>query len=92
MSTGYIYLSRNMFTIIQKTNTHIHLITSYCSGGDLSCYIKKRGQVPTLEYWPSGVEGVGAPAFYKHPDSGGLDQNVVRSFSGQLGELIDMMT
>lgn len=81
-----------MFTTIQKTNTHIHLITSYCSGGDLSCYIKKRGQVPTLEYWPSGIEGVGAPAFYKHPDSGGLDQNVVRSFSGQLGELIDMMT
>ncbi|TIB80122.1 kinase-like protein [Wallemia mellicola] len=71
-----------------KTNTHIHLITSYCSGGDLSCYIKKRGQVPTLEYWPSGIEGVGAPAFYKHPDSGGLDQNVVRSFSGQLAQAL----
>ncbi|TIA95976.1 hypothetical protein E3P94_03875 [Wallemia ichthyophaga] len=71
-----------------KTPTHIHLVTSYCSGGDLSCYIKKRGEVPTLEYWPSGFEGVGHAAFYKHPQLGGLDERVVRSFSGQLAQAL----
>lgn len=54
----------------------------FCSGGDLTNYIKKRGKVDTLEYVPS----LGAPPqFYPHPRTGGLDEIVVRSFLRQLG-------
>jgi serine/threonine-protein kinase ULK/ATG1 len=54
----------------------------YCSGGDLTNYIKKRGRVETLEYVPS--EGA-APQYYPHPRTGGLDEMVVRCFLRQLG-------
>jgi serine/threonine-protein kinase ULK/ATG1 len=54
----------------------------YCSGGDLTNYIKKRGKVETLEYVPSPGA---APIYYPHPRSGGLDEVVVRSFLRQLG-------
>jgi hypothetical protein len=54
----------------------------YCSGGDLTNYIKKRGRVEGLEYVP--YEGA-APQYYPHPRTGGLDEVVVRSFLRQLG-------
>lgn len=54
----------------------------YCSGGDLTNYIKKRGKVETLEYVPSPGA---APIYYPHPRTGGLDEIVVRSFLRQLG-------
>jgi hypothetical protein len=55
----------------------------YCSGGDLTNYIKKRGRVEGLEYVP--VPGA-APQYYSHPRTGGLAEIVVRSFLRQLGE------
>lgn len=55
----------------------------YCSGGDLTQYIKKRGRVETLEYVPAPDA---APIYYPHPRTGGLDEIVVRSFLRQLGE------
>lgn len=62
----------------------------YCSGGDLSVYIKKRGRIPTLDYVPRGSElsagGSGKTQYWPHPDEGGLDEVVVRCFLGQLGE------
>ncbi len=54
----------------------------YCSGGDLTNYIKKRGKVDSLEYVPSPGA---APQYYPHPKTGGLDEIVVRSFLRQLG-------
>lgn len=56
----------------------------YCSGGDLTNYIKKRGRVETLEYVPSPGA---APIYYPHPKAGGLEETVVRSFLRQLGDL-----
>lgn len=55
----------------------------FCSGGDLTNYIKKRGRVETLEYVPSPGA---APQYYPHPKVGGLDEIVVRSFLRQLGK------
>ena len=57
----------------------------YCSGGDLTNYIKKRGKVETLEYVPAPGS---APIYYPHPRTGGLDEIVVRSFLRQLGAYI----
>lgn len=56
----------------------------YCSGGDLTNYIKKRGKVDSLEYVASPGA---APTYYPHPKTGGLDEIVMRSFLRQLGEL-----
>lgn len=54
----------------------------YCSGGDLSVYIKRRGRVDGLQYIPSTGA---APIYYPHPPKGGLDEIVCRSFLRQLG-------
>ena len=54
----------------------------YCSGGDLTNYIKKRGRVENLQYIP---QPGAAPQYYPHPRSGGLAEIVVRSFLRQLG-------
>jgi len=58
----------------------------YCSGSDLSIYIKKRGKIPSLEYIPRGSVD-GEKVFWPHPASGGLDERVTRHFLGQLGKL-----
>ena len=67
----------------QRAERNIYLIMEYCSGGDLTNYIKKRGRVENLQYAPS--EGA-ALQYYPHPRTGGLDEIVVRSFLRQLGE------
>jgi serine/threonine-protein kinase ULK/ATG1 len=54
----------------------------FCSGGDLTNYIKKRGKVEGLEYVPLPDA---PPQYYVHPKTGGLDEIVVRSFLRQLG-------
>ncbi len=54
----------------------------YCSGGDLTNYVKKRGRVENLQYIP---EPSAAPQYYPHPRTGGLAEIVVRSFLRQLG-------
>ncbi|KAK7042547.1 Serine/threonine-protein kinase ATG1 [Favolaschia claudopus] len=73
---------------IVRTDRNIYLIMEYCSGGDLTNYIKKRGRVETLEYVPS--EGA-APQYYPHPRTGGLDEIVVRSFLRQLARALKFL-
>jgi serine/threonine-protein kinase ULK2 len=57
----------------------------FCSGGDLTNYIKKRERVEGLEYSPSPGA---APQYYPHSRNGGLDEVVVRSFLRQLGMFV----
>lgn len=57
----------------------------YCSGGDLSQYIRNRGKIETLEYVP---EPGAAPMYFPHPKTGGLDQLVVRSLLLQLADAL----
>ncbi|KAJ7151338.1 other/ULK/ULK protein kinase [Mycena crocata] len=73
---------------IVRTDRNIYLIMEYCSGGDLTNYIKKRGRVETLQYVPS--EGA-APQYYPHPRTGGLDEIVVRSFLRQLARALKFL-
>lgn len=61
----------------------------YCSGGDLTNYIKERGRVENLQYIP---ESGAAPQYYPHPRTGGLAEIVVRSFLRQLGEFLASLT
>lgn len=79
-------------TDTQKNDTHIYLIMDFCSGSDLSFYIKNRGRLSTLEFFPRGtVLDPPPPAnkaiFWPHPKEGGLDEKVTRCFLGQLGTL-----
>ncbi|CED82805.1 ulk ulk protein kinase [Phaffia rhodozyma] len=64
-----------------KMDERIYLIMDYCSGGDLSFYIKKRGRLPTLEYV---ADGSTTKQFWPHPEEGGLDEVVVKNLLGQL--------
>lgn len=64
---------------------------AFCSGGDLSIYIKKRGKLPTLDFpklLPDGSRPLrdagGEMGFWPHPEEGGLDAAVTRCFLGQL--------
>lgn len=75
-------------TDIVRSEHHIYLIMEYCSGGDLTGYIKKRGRVETLEYIPSPGA---APQYYPHPRTGGLDEVVLRSFLRQLARALKFL-
>ncbi len=59
---------------------------AFCSGGDLSIYIKKRGRLSTLDYYP--YDGAKEKVFWPHPKEGGLDGRVARCFLGQLAEAL----
>ena len=69
--------------IPQRAEKNIYLIIEYCSGGDLTNYIKKRGRVEGLQYAP--YEGAKLQ-YYEHPRTGGLEEVVVRCFLRQLGK------
>lgn len=65
----------------------------FCSAGDLSQYIKRRGIIPALTasnqgLLPSELELVGGErlrqVLYPHPEEGGLNEVVVKCFLGQL--------
>ncbi|KAF9042747.1 kinase-like protein [Hymenopellis radicata] len=75
-------------TDIVRSEHHIYLIMEYCSGGDLTNYIKKRGRVETLEYIPSAGA---SPQYYPHPRTGGLAEIVVRSFLRQLARALKFL-
>ncbi|KAG9091100.1 Serine/threonine-protein kinase [Ceratobasidium sp. 370] len=66
-------------TDIIKAQRNIYLIMEFCSGGDLSSYIKHRGRVAALHTPTSPL-----PTYLPHPKVGGLSDPVVRSFVGQL--------
>ncbi|KAJ7594187.1 other/ULK/ULK protein kinase [Mycena floridula] len=73
---------------IVRAQHHIYLIMEFCSGGDLTNYIKKRGRVESLEYVPAPGS---APQYYPHPRTGGLDEIVVRSFLRQLARALKFL-
>jgi len=56
--------------------TQATIAMDYCSGGDLSQYIKARGRVESLQYVP---DPGAAPIYFPHPKTGGLDERVVKS-------------
>ncbi|KAF9437088.1 Serine/threonine-protein kinase [Entomortierella beljakovae] len=60
----------------KETESHIHLIMEYCSQGDLSQYIKRRGDGP-----PS----------LPSPPGGGLNETVVRHFLKQLASALEFL-
>lgn len=89
---------RRMLTPVQKNDTHIYLVMEFCTGSDLSFYIKNRGRLATLEFEPRPgmhFSGVLPPApgtnkyYWPHPPSGGIDERVTRCFLGQLGKMTD---
>ncbi|KAF8752365.1 hypothetical protein RHS01_07834 [Rhizoctonia solani] len=73
-------------TDIVKAQRNIYLIMEFCSGGDLSSYIKHRGRIAAL-HTPTSP----APAFLPHPKVGGLSDSVVRSFIGQLSSAMKFL-
>ncbi|KAI0292215.1 kinase-like domain-containing protein [Multifurca ochricompacta] len=73
---------------IVRAERNIYLIMEYCSGGDLTNYIKKRGRVENLEYIP---EPGAAPQYFSHPRTGGLAEIVVRSFLRQLARALKFL-
>lgn len=64
----------------------------YCSGADLSFYLRYRGRIDTLDFIPRVYESnmvasrTEGKVFWPHPETGGLDERVTRCFLGQLGE------
>ncbi|KAN0114315.1 Protein kinase-like domain containing protein [Russula decolorans] len=73
---------------IVRAERNIYLIMEYCSGGDLTNYIKKRGRVENLQYIP---EPGAAPQYYPHPRTGGLAEIVIRSFLRQLARALKFL-
>lgn len=76
-----------------KNDTHIYLVMEYCSGNDLSIYLRQRGRIETLDFVPriyesNMVASRGGKVFWPHPPSGGLDERVTRCFLGQLAEAV----
>ncbi|KZS96920.1 other/ULK/ULK protein kinase [Sistotremastrum niveocremeum HHB9708] len=73
---------------IKERPKYYYLVMEYCSGGDLSLYIKRRGKVEGLSYIPAPGE---APTYYPHPRNGGLAELVVRSFLRQLARAMKFL-
>ncbi|GAA5873370.1 hypothetical protein JCM3774_000761 [Rhodotorula dairenensis] len=73
-----------------KTDSHIYLIMDFCSAGDLSNYIRKRGDLPSLTASNQGLPAEQTAStgtekvLYPHPKEGGLNETIVRCFLGQL--------
>lgn len=69
---------------------------AFCSAGDLSVYIKKRGDLAALTASNQGLlpeqtdlaQSEPKRIMYPHPKEGGLNETIVRCFLGQLGELV----
>ncbi len=69
---------------MQKNDTHIYLVMEFCSGSDLSIYIKNRGRLPTLDFLPRAGASENEKIFWPHPPTGGIDERITRCFLGQL--------
>ncbi|WWC92685.1 uncharacterized protein L201_007644 [Kwoniella dendrophila CBS 6074] len=81
-----------------KNDTHIYLVMEFCSGSDLSIYIKNRGRLETLDFVPKPGSSLShlerkedGKIFWPHPNTGGLDEKVTRSFLGQLAQAIKFL-
>ena len=67
------------------TDEHIHLMMEYCPGGDLSQYIRMHGNVAPWD-GDAGANPLAAAqrSKFPHPEYGGLNEQMVRSFLAQL--------
>ncbi|RIA96937.1 kinase-like domain-containing protein [Glomus cerebriforme] len=65
----------------KKSDTHIHLIMEFCSMGDLSNYIKRRGDVNSITATDSELK----------PTTNGLNEYVVRHFLKQLANALEFL-
>ncbi|WVR07941.1 hypothetical protein IAU60_004984 [Kwoniella sp. DSM 27419] len=81
-----------------KNDTHIYLVMEFCSGSDLSIYIKNRGRLATLDFYPKPGTSMAkldtkedGKIYWPHPAAGGLDERVTRSFLGQLAQAIKFL-
>ncbi|KAK8849798.1 hypothetical protein IAR55_005134 [Kwoniella newhampshirensis] len=81
-----------------KNDSHIYLVMEFCSGSDLSIYIKQRGRISTLDFVPRPGSSLAklkpndeGKIFWPHPASGGLDEKIIRSFLGQLALAIQFL-
>lgn len=65
---------------------------AFCSAGDLSHFIKKRGDVETLNpVDPARPDTATTKPLYPHPKEGGLNEAVVRCFLGQLVDALKFL-
>lgn len=70
----------------QKTDTHIYIVMAFCSSGDLSQYIRRRGLSASIaRNFPSTAAPLNER--FPNPREGGLNEVIVRCFLGQLSEL-----
>ncbi|WFD03658.1 non-specific serine/threonine protein kinase [Malassezia obtusa] len=71
------------------TDEHIHMIMEYCPGGDLSQYIRHRGDVaPWNGDARSNPLAAAQRERFPHPADGGLNDAMVRSFLTQLASAL----
>ena len=74
------------------SDEHIHLIMEYCMGGDLSLYIKKRGNVaPWDGDSASNPYAAAHRSMYPHPEDGGINDTMIRSFLAQLASAVQFL-
>ncbi|KAI3614678.1 hypothetical protein CBS9595_003949 [Malassezia furfur] len=71
------------------TDDYIHMVMEYCPGGDLSQYIRKRGDIaPWNGDALSNPLAAAQRAKFPHPEDGGLNDAMVRSFLAQLASAL----
>ncbi|KAI9326326.1 hypothetical protein BDR26DRAFT_941370 [Obelidium mucronatum] len=71
---------------IVKTERHIHLLMEFCTLGDLSQFIRRKGRVAPHGHPPP--LDTGAPALLASP-WGGVNEAVARHFLAQLGAALE---
>ncbi|WFC97468.1 non-specific serine/threonine protein kinase [Malassezia yamatoensis] len=71
------------------TDDYIHMIMEYCPGSDLSQYIRKRGNIAPWD-GDAFTNPLAAAQRRKfpHPEDGGLNDTMVRSFLAQLASAL----
>jgi serine/threonine-protein kinase ULK/ATG1 len=75
-----------------KTESHIYLVMDFSSGGDLSQYIKRKGLLAEDALSKSSSRAfLAAAKEFPHPNDGGLNAKVVRSFLEQLAAAMEFM-
>ncbi|EFP85907.2 ULK/ULK protein kinase [Puccinia graminis f. sp. tritici CRL 75-36-700-3] len=65
-----------------SNNDYIFLIMQYCSQGDLSVYIKTQAKLIKQQQQPQPHQP------FPHPQDGGLNEWIIRSFLGQLADAL----
>lgn len=72
-----------------KTDSHIYLVMDFSAGGDLSQYIRKKGVMSAQDTMSRSF--LQEAQKWPHPNEGGLNERVVRSFIEQLASAMEFM-